>query len=141
MRKTSLLCMTWLLTSSLLFVTAGCGSSETGPDRFRVSGEVTFDGKPVPAGSIDFETANGPPGGAQIVNGKFDTNSGKGVVGGPHSVVIQGFDGNGANPGELGQPIFKPFRIEFDFPKEESTHQFEVPASAAEGLIISNDPA
>lgn len=125
----------------LVVVALGCGSGDTGPQRYQVSGKVTFKGQPVPVGSIYFETANGPSGGAQIINGSYDTSSGKGVVGGSHDVVIQGFDGAGTAPGELGTPIFKPFRVSEDFPKADTTKDFEVPASAAEGLDTSHDPA
>lgn len=120
---------------------AGCGSAEEGPPRYQVSGKVTFDGKPVPMGTIYFETANGPAGSAVITDGSYDTRDGKGVVGGKHQVVIQGYDGKGQGEGEMGQPIFKPHRISVDFPNEDTTQDFDVPASAAEGLILSNDPA
>ena len=125
----------------LIVAVVGCGSGDTGPQRYRVSGKVTFNGQPVPAGSIYFETADGPSGGAQIINGSYDTSSGKGVVGGPHDIVIQGFDGVGLAPGELGTPLFNPFRVNEDLPKSDTTKDFEVPASAAEGLDTTYDPA
>ncbi|MFO1002073.1 MAG: hypothetical protein U0936_17195 [Planctomycetaceae bacterium] len=125
----------------LLVFALGCGGGDSGPQRYRVSGKVTFNGKPVPAGSIYFETSEGPSGGAQIIDGNYDTDSGKGVVGGPHDVVIQGFDGTGSVPGELGKPIFNPFRVREEFPKGETTKDYEVPASAAEGLDTTSDPA
>lgn len=124
-----------------LFMLAGCGGSPDGPVRYHVSGNVTFDGKPVPTGQIYFETSHGPPGAAQITNGNYDTSSGKGVIGGMHSIVIQGYDGQGTNPGEMGKPLFKPFRQELDLPKKRSQQDFEIPASAAQGLVIENDPA
>jgi hypothetical protein len=119
----------------------GCGSADTGPERFQVSGTVNFNGQPVPAGTIYFETMDGPAGSAQISNGAYDTRDGKGVVGGPHVAVIQGFDGTGTNPGEMGKPLFNPQRIDVDLPKEDTTKDFDIPASAAEGLVIPNDPA
>jgi hypothetical protein len=49
---------------------AGCGSNpDEGPTRYQVSGQVTFDGKPVPTGSITFVTPSGPSGSAQITDG------------------------------------------------------------------------
>ena len=129
------------LSSLCALLVAGCGSSDPGPSRYRVSGNVTFNGQPVPTGTIYFETSQGPAGVASISNGKFDTKTGKGVVGGPHKVLIEGFDGQGANPGEPGKPIFKPFRIEASLPQSNTKQDYEVPASAADGLVIANDPA
>jgi hypothetical protein len=132
---------TGTLLTLLTVLLAGCGSSESGPKRFHVTGQVNFDGKPVPMGTIYFETTTGPAGSAQITNGQFDTHTGKGVIGGKHQVLIQGYDGKAANPGEMGQPIFNPYRIEADLPQGDSTQTFEVPASAAKGLVITKDPA
>jgi hypothetical protein len=119
----------------------GCGDAGTGPSRHRISGAVTFDGKPVPAGTIYFEPASGPAGSARIINGQYDTNSGKGTVGGPHNVMIEGYDGLAAHPGEMGTPIFKPFKVKETLSTTDSTKDFAIPASAAKGLVISKDPA
>jgi len=76
----------------------GCGSATDGPKRFDVSGNVTFDGKPVEYGSIIFtpdttKQNSGPQGMAKIRDGKYDTsNEGRGVVGGPHHVIITGMN-------------------------------------------------
>lgn len=122
-------------TVPLLFVT-GCGGGDDGPPRFRVSGTVTFDGKPVPAGTIYFQPAagnKGPAGLAAIVKGKFDTSSGKGTVGGPHNVRVEGTDA-------AGVPIFVPHFEEIDLPKESSRQEFEIPASAADNLQTDAEP-
>jgi hypothetical protein len=42
-----------------LFALAGCGSSETGPELFPVTGEVTFEGQPVETGRITFREVEG----------------------------------------------------------------------------------
>src|SRR5204862_378695 len=79
----------WAIVGVLGLAAVGCGES-----RVEVSGEVTFDGKPVPAGRIyfnpDFTKGNdGPQGYADIKDGKFDTrNKGKGACGGPTIAVI-----------------------------------------------------
>ncbi len=125
----------------LALVFAGCGSAETGPKRYQVAGKVSFDGKPIPAGTIYFETQNGPAGSAQITNGEYDTRKGAGVIGGKHQVLIQGFDGTGTSPGEMGKPIFNAYREDVDLPQEDTTKDFNVPASAAKGLVVSDDPA
>lgn len=88
----------------LLFsVAPGC-SSEDGPARYRVSGTVTFRGEPVPVGVIQFtpdssQGNNGPPGFADIKDGKFDTElSGQGTIGGPHLVMVDAFSGKNISP-------------------------------------------
>jgi hypothetical protein len=78
----------------------GCGDSGR-----HVSGKVTFNGKPVPAGTIylipDSSKGNeGPTGYATIQNGEYDTaDDGKGVGGGPVIVGIEGF-----NPEAMAEP-------------------------------------
>ena len=73
-----------LRTTALLLVTlsVGCGKDEGN----RVSGMITFNGQPVPAGKIYFtpDTSkgnSGPTGYADITNGRYDTASeaGKGI--------------------------------------------------------------
>lgn len=129
------------LTLCATFLTGCGGPSESGPERFRVFGKVTFSGQPVKAGTIYFQPTTGPAGSAQIVDGTYDTSNGQGIVGGPHKIMIEGFDGAGSTDGELGKPIFNPQTIEEDLPKADTEKNFDIPASAAEGLIISNDPA
>jgi hypothetical protein len=132
----------WMLLISGSLALVGCGGAvESGPPRFRLSGKVTFDGKPVPAGTIYFEPATGPAGSAQIKDGQYDTANGKGITGGATTVMIEGYDGQAAEGQGMGKPIFKPFKSKEDLPSAEGTKDFEVPASAAKGLIISNDPA
>lgn len=127
------------LLMSIIFV-AGCGGeTDKGPKRYQISGTVTFEGKPVPYGTISFmpdsEKGNqGPQGIAEIVDGKFNTaTKGKGIVGGPHQITITGAsekaDPNA--PEDLDTPardvsLFKPFETEFDFPKEDTTKNFDV---------------
>jgi len=119
---------------------AGCTAAPTAVD---VSGEVTFDGKPIPAGRIYFNADvtkgnDGPQGYADIIDGKFDTRNkgGKGAHGGPTVAVIEGYDGNKqANPSSQGQRLFKKYSVAVELPKEACTKNFEVPASAAKGLV------
>lgn len=118
---------------------AGCGPGvDPGPERFDLSGKVTFKGSPLPAGKITF-TPNGikgPAGFATIENGQYDTSStGKGTVGGPHIVSIEGYDGKETEAKPFGDPIFAPHSEEMDLPKETTTKDFEVPASAAENFV------
>ena len=127
----------WTLVAMLTFcLMCGCGDSQDGPQRFQVSGNVSYDGKPVPKGFITFEPDSkagnkGPGGGASIVNGRYKTDSDRGVVGGPHLVRIVGYDGVAASvEGERladGKPLFSTFETSFDFPKQNGTRDFDVP--------------
>lgn len=123
MRKTPLLLAAMCLACGL----PGCGASGDSPQRFDVSGAVTFDGKPVASGTVLFEPDpgkgnRGPAGFAQIREGKFDTAlGGKGIIGGPHVVRISGGDKIAA---------FSEYVISVDLPRQRSTRDFDVPASA-----------
>jgi len=124
-----------LLLVPVLLVLAGCGQGE-GVQRFDVSGTVTYDGQPVPAGTVLFQPdesqgGSGPAGVATIKDGKYDTatENGKGVVGGPHLVRIVGLDGKTIDDmTPMGIPLFPDYTTEVDFPKEDTTHDFQVPA-------------
>ena len=122
-----LVCVVMLLT--------GCSQND-GPQRYTVSGKVTFDGKPVPKGFITFapdsEAGNsGPGGGAEIRDGVYKTAPGKGVVGGPHNLRIIGFDGIARTESgeELadGAALFPTYKTDIDFQKSDSVHDFDIP--------------
>src|SRR6478672_4234893 len=98
-----------ILPFVLLFA-LGCGGGQGA----EVWGEVTFDGKPVPAGRIyfnpDFTKGNdGPQGYAPIKDGKFDTrHEGQAAAGGPTVVVVKGYNGvpKPDDPNWIGDPLF-----------------------------------
>lgn len=111
---------------------AGCNP---GPKVYHVSGTVTYEGKPVPRGTVKFvpdttKGNSGPAAVADIVDGKFDTaTKGTGTVGGPHKIVITGFDGNAKPESELplGKLMFSDYTTEADLPKENGkTVDFKV---------------
>ncbi len=132
--------------SAAALVSAGCGGGGgSDVERFRVSGTVTFKGEPIPAGTVTFEPNvtkgnKGPFGYATITNGKFDTSSVKGTVGGPHFVRIEGTDGKVTPDKPQGSRLFNAHRVEVDLPKSNSEQKFEVPASAAEGMQADGPP-
>ena len=67
--KFGFLCLS--IASSLMTLFSGCGDS--GPKRYPVSGDVTWEGAPLPDGDIIFEpTDGGVPDHGKIVEGKFD---------------------------------------------------------------------
>lgn len=110
----------------------GCG--QDGPQRFELSGKVTYRGQPVPSGSIVFEPDaakgnDGPQGMAPIQNGMFDTaRGGRGTVGGPHLVTILGCDGvNVSETSPQGKPLFEPFITSVEIPKKRATLDLTVP--------------
>jgi len=121
------------LTVVILLV-AGCGGGQDGPARFDIAGTVTHQGQPVPHGFIQFQPDlskgnSGPAGSATIVDGKYNTaTSGQGTIGGPHGVVISGFDGNADMENELpfGKPVFTDYKTELDLPKEAHKYDFKI---------------
>src|SRR5687768_9092039 len=78
-------------------VVSGCGGGSDGQPIYRVSGAVTFDGQPIPQGTIVFspdlsKRNDGPQGVAPIKDGKYDTQGGQGMgaVGGAMKVSVTG---------------------------------------------------
>jgi hypothetical protein len=121
---------------------AGCG--EKGPARQDVSGKVTFNGIPVPAGQIVFEPDSaagnkGPAGFAEIRDGQYDTAGAQGTVGGPHVARITGLEARPVGNATVN-PLFNTYEARVDLGQEASTQDFDVPVTAANGLKPSNEP-
>lgn len=79
------------LSAALIVAVAigGCGRN-SGPARVRVTGTVTYQGKPVEEGQISFRPIDGkanPVSGAEIIGGKYEVIAG-GVPVGAHRVEI-----------------------------------------------------
>ena len=123
-------------------VLTGCGSS----NGYDLSGKVTFNGAPIPAGKIYFSPDGskgntGATGYATITNGEYDTASpdGKSTVGGAMTVRIEGWDPavtSAADPGDpLGeksfQALFPTYETTAELEQATATKDFEVPAEAA----------
>ena len=74
-----------------LVVLFGCGG-QTGPERVVLTGTVTYQGEPIPKGSIRFiptgET-KGPNSGSNIQDGTYEAKARGGVVLGTHRVEIR----------------------------------------------------
>lgn len=127
--------MRFLILLTLGVCCCGCAESASdGPSRYQISGEVLLNGKPVVAGTVQFEPDasqgnKGPMAIAEIHEGRYETDYGKGVVGGPQKIIVEAFDGNG-EPGTsmmLGRPIpGGPFRTRADIPKENGTFDISV---------------
>ncbi len=122
--------MAWLISGLL----PGCGPR--GPQRYELSGSVTYAGQPVPAGYVVFApdaalSAGGPGSQADILDGQYRVPAEQGVVGGPYVATVYGFDGvrseeNGI-VNALGSPIIAGHRVEIEFPRAPSTFDLEIP--------------
>ncbi len=114
---------------------AGCGAGNDGPPRYPLSGTVTFEGQPVPIGTIYFnpdgtQGNTGPGSAADIRDGKYETPAGKGHVGGPMIIRVDGYDGievqeNGETLTQ-GKSMFPTFETKADLPKEKAEKNFVV---------------
>ncbi|MEW4565433.1 hypothetical protein AB1K70_23100 [Bremerella sp. JC770] len=120
----------------LLIGMLGC-SFQQPSSGFQLSGEATWDGKPIPLGMIIF-SPDGTEGNsgrqciAKIVNGRFETDGVKGHVGGAHRVDLFATDGVPAMidgvMDEKGTALFTPFQTSVRLPMEEGTISIDVPA-------------
>jgi len=129
----------WLLIGCLMAaLMVGCGRNS---ERANVDGTVTFDGKPVPGGSVVFSPDvskghRGPEGFAPIENGRYDTKkSGKGATPGPLNVTIYGYESTpGTNEtqaaeGSPGKPLFPPYTTHIEVSEAAHTFNFDVRAT------------
>ena len=109
-----------------LDVLSGCSKGEK---LYRVTGNVTHAGKPIPKGLIFFDpTVDGPQGFANILDGKYDTSAqGAGVRGGSYNIRVNGFDGKEAGEAPFGQPLFPEYTGKKDLPEEDTTFDLDIP--------------
>lgn len=118
----------------LVVAVNGCDSSRE--NEFHVSGDIVFDGKPVPAGYIllspDVAAGNdGLQGYADIEGGHYDTNqTSRGVSGGKYLLEIHGFElpAQGAGP----KPLFREYITPAELSREDNVQDINVPADAGE---------
>lgn len=122
----------------------GCGGD--GIRRHRVSGRITFDGEPVPAGTIYFnpDTSagnDGPSGFAAIVSGTFDTRAkrGRGTIAGAHTILVEGHA-----PAETdaaseagGKMLFPRYEMKKDLPATDSMLDIDVPTDAGKARVVN----
>lgn len=122
-----------LVALVLLGTTIGCRQSSD-LETYPISGTITYQGKPIPVGSITLvpDSTQGNRGAAvsmEILDGTFDSaNASRGHVGGPHVATVVGLDGNG--DGDLfpkGYMLFQDYQFTLDLPKEASTQDIVVP--------------
>lgn len=110
------------------------GCADDGPPRYHVSGTVTYQGAPVPHGSIVFQPDStqgnsGPSGSATIEDGAFDTRvNGEPPIGGPQIVFIEAFDGKVEHPdyAPYGGALGEGFQERYDLPQADTTLDIEL---------------
>lgn len=93
--------LTWCFLAVVTVAALGCSSEPL--DKVIVEGEVTYAGKPVANGDIQFtpiEGTKGPASGAPIVDGKYVAKAKGGVPIGKHRVMIRGFRAPGGGTKE-----------------------------------------
>jgi hypothetical protein len=120
------------LLALLCLVSLGCN---TRPKLYHVSGKVTYNGKPLPAGVIYFDPDvtkknDAPQGYAMIKDGEYDTAApgGQGVVGGAYVARIEGFDGKPGAELPLGRPLFTDYQKAIELPRGPAKQDFDVPS-------------
>lgn len=133
--KTIHRCSLGCILGLVAMLCVGCGEARV--QRYPVSGKITYAGKPIAVGDIHFDPDtkkgnHGPGGYAVIRNGHYETNPGRGLVGGAYVARISGFDGqeikiDGEPSFKLGAAMFDEFTIEVEFPREAATHDIEIP--------------
>ncbi len=118
-----------LVCAALLAVcAAGCGGDSDAPTRYDVSGNITFDGQPVPYGMIVFEDKKtGYKTACSIDDGYYESQSGKGHQGGKFSVNITGFADAGSGGAEGKRLWNGAWKTEIELPAESTTMDFDVP--------------
>lgn len=127
----------------LLLAAAGLGCGGDGTNR--VSGAVTFKGKPVPFGKIYFspdgaKNNTGSTGFADIRDGRYDTGStgGRGVGGGAMLVAIEGQEPAAVPKGDVTMTsLFARYETTAEV-AGTTTKDFDVPAEA--GIVKKGPP-
>lgn len=130
------------LVLMMIGLVSGCGRTEV--SRTGVSGDVTFAGEPVVFGTIQIvpdksKGHTGPAASLDIVNGHFEgSGSGKGIVAGPHVLMVTAYDGVPPDPpadesqpvSDLAgpKPLFVKYKIEANL--KGGSEKIEIPESA-----------
>lgn len=117
----------------LAVVTLGCGRRD-GLTRFKISGTVTYAGKPV-EGMVRFvpdsdKGNRGPATTVQVSAGQYRSADGYGVLGGPYNVEISGYEPLTPEQEKARvspKPLFEGYKVSVDLEKKDSVVNFEVP--------------
>lgn len=105
-------CLKLVISCVLSAFVVGCGGSG-GPEMARVSGKVTYQGKPLTKGTISFISVNPDGSNANSVigpDGSYSlqtTNPNDGAVVGEYRVIVSDVDPNALNTPAPGEPVKK----------------------------------
>jgi hypothetical protein len=115
-------------------VVALAGLSGCGDEKLQdVTGTITYDGRPLPAGVVWFDPepnhpGKPPQGYAYIKDGRFNTaEQGRGVKAGAYLVRVEGFDGKPGNELPMGKPLFTDFQEKREMPKGPVDLEIRIP--------------
>ena len=104
------------LAAAILLVGCSSGRLKTAP----VQGTITYNGKPVPQGSIMFQPVDGPAATANINNGSYSLKTyrdGDGAVLGKHKVTIVSLEDQSGRLPEDRNPLPPPIvPLKYSFP-------------------------
>jgi hypothetical protein len=111
----------------LLWASSGCSNSS---GRQNISGQVTYNGKPVPYGTVYFDPDsskgnNGPQGVGEIRDGKYRNKPGFGPFVGPHNVRIIGSESERSDQ----RLPFGEYKTSVDIQPGQSKLDFDIPAN------------
>ena len=115
---------------------SGCGESKL--PQYSISGKITFDGKPVPTGSVKFEPVtedgNYKTTVVEYKDGSYSASGENGIFGGKYKIVVFGYDGVPYEGGEgtidIGKELFPSYTMEKELEAKEQTLDIEVPATS-----------
>ncbi len=143
-RASCALRLCWALTIACF---VGCGG-DRGPERVVVSGAVTYNGEPIPEGTIRFvpdATSSVPTTTALIVDGKYSADGKGGVSVGTYKIQIEAFRKVPLNPNlskralSMVNPTFKDGGRQQYIPKRYNVYsQLEITIPAGSGEITEN---
>jgi hypothetical protein len=113
----------------LTLTLAGCNKD----NRRALAGAVTYDDKPLPYGTIQFDPdrskgGSGPQGAGEIRDGRYRTNPNFGPQPGPHVVRITGWS-RGPEEGMLPYPVVSGYEIRVEVPASGGELNFAIPST------------
>ena len=122
-----------MLILVLALTTVGCGRRD-GLTRYKISGTVTYKGKPI-GGRLRFvpDSDKGNRGPATMIDfssGKYQSVDGYGVLGGLYRVEITGYEPLTPEQEKAGTPpkkLFEGYKVDVELEKKNSVKDFEVP--------------
>ena len=122
-----------MLAIAFTMAAAGCGRRD-GLTRYKISGTVTYQGKPI-GGRLRFvpDSDKGNRGPATMIDfssGKYQSVEGYGVLGGLYRVEITGYEPLTPEQEKAGTPpkkLFEGYKVDVELEKKNSVKDFEVP--------------